>query len=374
LDSKPERSILYLRGSIVADSYYRTIKGKQYDRSLLDIVERAAKRSKAPLNKNIAKSLLNAIIDGGEYTDIEKRTVKHIRDNFNFSVEADEYLRTEIRKWAAKISVPVAKKNSKSTTKAAAKKRSAKATSSIELIEDKEESDDTYYHVYDNESEEEIEPTPEYNELVELNRYGQKSKSSFYLRYVFIAILIVILVCFIFIFRSCRTSSKPLETKPAESTKQGLSRSELQKPSLETRELLLPHTEIEKGQVTIQFKKRADAIRYINELKIGFIKQTLNVSPEAANQIATLASALKNFPEIKIRVKGHTCFIGELDENKILSEERARLIKDELVKNGVNVSQMDIRGFGETTNIDSNYTESGRIRNRRVDFSVLSLE
>lgn len=363
MDFEPLRSILNRRGTIVADSYYRTIKGKQYDRELLEIVEKASKRSKAPLSKKIATSLFKAIVDGGDYTDIEKRTVKYIRDNFNFATDADEYLRTEIRKWAAKISAPASKKVSSKSAK------KSRTTSTIARMHDIKESEDTYYHVYDNETEDEIEPTPEYNELVELNRYGQKPKSSTYIRYVFIGILIVVLICLFLILRSCRGGSKDHS-----STKTSNTQIEAPKTKTEQREQLLPHIEIGPGQVSIQFKKRGDAIRYINDLRISFIKQTLNVGSGASDSIATLAEALKAYPEIKIRVKGHTCFIGELDENKILSEERAKLVRDELVKLGVNASQLDVRGFGETTNIDSNYTEAGRINNRRVDFSVLSID
>lgn len=43
------------------------------------------------------------------------------------------------------------------------------------------------------------------------------------------------------------------------------------------------------------------------------------------------------------------------------------------MKYGVNASQIDYRGFGETAEIESNSTEAGRIKNRRVDFTVLSV-
>ncbi len=368
----------------MADSYYRTIKGKQYDRGLLEIVEKASKRSKAPLTKNIAKSLFSAIVDGGDYTDVEKRTVKYIRDNFNFSADADEYLRTEIRKWAAKISVPAAKKKTKSSAKSSPKtkkKTKSENTSTISRLDDTDEQEETYFHVYETENEEtkeEIEPTPEYHELVELNRYGKKNSSSNYIRYVFIGIFIVILICIFLIFRSCHKNSSGSDSQKDSQIKSESSKftanSEQDKSKTAKREMLLPHTEIGQGTASVEFKKRSEAIRYINDLKIGFIKQTLNAAPGTADQLATLGTALKSFPEIKIRVKGHTCFVGELDENKILSEERAKLIKDELIKLGVKGEQLDVRGFGETTNIDTNYTEAGRIKNRRVDFSVLSID
>ncbi|MDZ4728052.1 MAG: OmpA family protein [Leptospira sp.] len=352
----------------MADSYYRTIKGKQYDRELLEIVEKASKRSKAPLNKNIAKSLFVAIVDGGDYTDIEKRTLKYIRDNFNFASDADEYLRTEIRKWAAKNSATPAKKSSKSNSKSPKKAKS----SSLTKIES-EENSDSFFHVYDTAEEEEIEPTPEYNELVELNRYGKKPEKSLYLRYVFIGIFIILVICLFFIVRSCRSGSSDVTKKDNVNNKNKVE-SSTNSVKENNRELLLPHTEIGTGNVKIKFERRSEAIRYINDLSIGFVKQTLNTQPGSSDQIATLAEALKKYPQIRTRIKGHTCFIGELDENKILSEERAKLIRDELIKLGVNSSQLDVRGFGETTSIDTNYTEQGRIKNRRVDFSVLSVQ
>jgi hypothetical protein len=33
--------------------------------------------------------------------DIEKTTMKYIRENYNFTVEADSWFRTEVSQWAA---------------------------------------------------------------------------------------------------------------------------------------------------------------------------------------------------------------------------------------------------------------------------------
>ncbi|BDA77276.1 hypothetical protein LPTSP3_g02060 [Leptospira kobayashii] len=347
----------------MADSYYRTIKGKQYDRELLEIVEKATKRTKSPLNKNVAKNLFEAIKDGNDYTETEKRTVKYIRENFSFSEEADEYLRTEIRKWAAKISVAVKKPSAK---KAASKKSKSSNTRSKTRNQIFEEEDSTsYFHSYDESEEDEIAPTPEYDELVELNNYEKKQSKS-YRKLILIGLIVIAVVAIAYFARNC--SCAPSKNKASKQTSINSSNSNT------TPKIDLNRTEVEAGKVTSRFKTRGEAIRYINDLKIRFIKQSLTLSSDAPDQIATLASALKEYPEINVRIKGHTCFIGELDENKILSDERAKFIKDELEKNGVSSSQLDYRGFGETTNIDTNYTEAGRIQNRRVDFSVLGVD
>ncbi|TGK82126.1 OmpA family protein [Leptospira noumeaensis] len=349
----------------MADSYYRTISGKQYDNELLEIAEKATKRSKAPIGKNVAKTLFDAIKDGGDYTDVEKRTVKYIRDNFKFSPEADEYLRSEIRKWAAKISVPAAKK--KSSTKASAKKETTTKRSSARSSKSSVEGFTPYTDSYEfgETSHDEIAPTPEYNELVALNKFQITPKQNRLGRIILLSLIFVFfIVLIIFGIRSCNRSSKSSENINQETNVSSES----------TGSRSLERVELSQGKVSSRFESRASAIRYINDLQIRFIKQSMQTEDSANDKIATLAEALKAYPGVRIRVKGHTCFIGEMDENKILSDERAKFIFDELVKNGVSATQLDYRGFGETAEIESNSTEAGRIKNRRVDFTVLSVK
>ncbi|MDF3819776.1 OmpA family protein [Leptospira sp. 96542] len=344
----------------MAKSYYRTMNGKQYDNELLEIVEKATKRSKAPIGKNIAKTLFEAIKDGNDYTDIEKRTVKYIRDNFKFQSDADEYLRTEIRKWAAKISVPQTKK------KPSPKKTNKLKKETVSYRSEDEPSDtSSYMEIYEEDSQyDSISPTPEYNELIALNKRNDAKVSNKTWRIVLLVLLGLFFVLMIILgIRSCNRSEDKSVLRDQTAV---TSTSETQSRSLE-------RVEINEGTITNRFDTRSKAIRYINELQIRFIKQTLETEPEAPNKISNLAEALKTYPEIKIRVMGHTDFIGELDENKILSDERAKFIKDELIKAGVNEKQIEYRGFGETTSVDTNYSEAGRVRNRRVDFTVLSV-
>tara|TARA_Y100000782_G_C10039259_1_gene204588 strand:- start:286 stop:501 length:216 start_codon:yes stop_codon:yes gene_type:complete len=47
-----------------------------------------------------AQKLLGAVKDANKYTDIEKATIKNIRDNYKFTDASDKWFRTEIQKWA----------------------------------------------------------------------------------------------------------------------------------------------------------------------------------------------------------------------------------------------------------------------------------
>lgn len=82
--------------------HYIEINGKQYDRKIIELAEESVKgRGDGRISLDDAQKLLAAVKDGDTYTDIEKATVEYVRENYKFTPEADEWFRTEIRKWAA---------------------------------------------------------------------------------------------------------------------------------------------------------------------------------------------------------------------------------------------------------------------------------
>ena len=86
----------------MSDSYYKTIGGKHYDREMLEIADEAvAGVGDGRISVEDAQKLLGAVKDANKYTDIEKATMKYIRENYKFTYAADQWFRTEIRKWAA---------------------------------------------------------------------------------------------------------------------------------------------------------------------------------------------------------------------------------------------------------------------------------
>jgi hypothetical protein len=86
----------------MSDSYYKVIDGKKFDREMLEIADRAtAGQGDGRISIEDARLLIGAVKDGGRYTDVEKETMAHIRDNYRFTDEADAWFRDEIRRWAA---------------------------------------------------------------------------------------------------------------------------------------------------------------------------------------------------------------------------------------------------------------------------------
>ena len=82
-----------------------------------------------------------------------------------------------------------------------------------------------------------------------------------------------------------------------------------------------------------------------------------------------VAASLRDYPEVNVEVGGHTDSSGASDFNKKLSQARADAVKDYLVRQGVNASQLSTRGYGEDNPIADNGTASGRAQNRRVELT-----
>jgi len=81
---------------------------------------------------------------------------------------------------------------------------------------------------------------------------------------------------------------------------------------------------------------------------------------------------LKMNPNLKIEIHGHTDNIGTVEDNLVLSQRRAKAVRDYLVGHGVASEMVTYKGFGESRPISSNATRKGRASNRRTEFLVIS--
>ena len=94
---------------------------------------------------------------------------------------------------------------------------------------------------------------------------------------------------------------------------------------------------------------------------------------QSYNELHYLLTVLESHPTMKIEICGHTDGHGSIDYNQRLSENRARAVVDYLVSHGIDVKRLSFKGYGKSRPIDTNATEEGRARNRRVEFVVISL-
>ena len=97
----------------------------------------------------------------------------------------------------------------------------------------------------------------------------------------------------------------------------------------------------------------------------------------AVSKIEKLISEISVFPNSLIIIEGHTDNIptGKLHkDNMDLSVRRARTIANILISRGIPQERISVIGYGDTRSIDTNTTEEGRARNRRVEVKLMLKE
>jgi outer membrane protein OmpA-like peptidoglycan-associated protein len=92
------------------------------------------------------------------------------------------------------------------------------------------------------------------------------------------------------------------------------------------------------------------------------------IKPESMGVINSIVQLMKDHPEIKLSVEGHTDSDGDDASNQILSEKRAQAVVAELTKMGVAAVRLTSKGWGETKPVGPNNTAEGKAANRRVEF------
>jgi len=102
---------------------------------------------------------------------------------------------------------------------------------------------------------------------------------------------------------------------------------------------------------------------------ILFDVNSANIKPESYGTLKEIANVLKEFPELKVKIVGHTDADGKDADNLDLSKRRAASVKASLAKEfGIDESRMETDGKGESEPIDKNDNPAGKANNRRVEF------
>ena len=101
---------------------------------------------------------------------------------------------------------------------------------------------------------------------------------------------------------------------------------------------------------------------------ISFRSGKSMIEPSSYPVLDKVGQALKLFPNASISVEGHTDSMGSDSTNLLLSQDRADAVREYLISNlGVSVEKVSSVGYGESTPVANNETESGRARNRRIE-------
>lgn len=103
----------------------------------------------------------------------------------------------------------------------------------------------------------------------------------------------------------------------------------------------------------------------------GFDESQLD--DEALDQLNEILEVMLKNKSYKLEMIGHTDSYGREGYNLELSQNRAFEVIEYLASRGIDRSRLSMRWKGEDEPISSNYTQSGRQENRRVEFRVYEL-
>lgn len=106
---------------------------------------------------------------------------------------------------------------------------------------------------------------------------------------------------------------------------------------------------------------------------IFFVRSQAELLPQSYQELDQLVAIMKRHATIKIELGGHTDNLGQASLNLDLSLRRVDAVKQYLVANGIEGSRLSTKGYGDTQPVARNDRELDRRRNRRVEFTILSL-
>ncbi len=106
---------------------------------------------------------------------------------------------------------------------------------------------------------------------------------------------------------------------------------------------------------------------------IYFDTDKFELLPQSFLEMKNLLNIMHEHPKMIIEVIGHTDSIGRHNYNLYLSRKRAKAVVRYLNENGISKTRTRYKGIGDTEPLDSNDTEKGRKRNRRVEVLILKI-
>lgn len=130
---------------------------------------------------------------------------------------------------------------------------------------------------------------------------------------------------------------------------------------------------------------RSDSANYLSnvdvvELSVGdavvlqnihFEYNSAALTEDSQTGIQMLADFLRRNPELKVELAGHTDDVGGATYNLKLSSDRAEVVRNALIDEGIEASRLTAKGYGATKPLMLNDSEEHRAMNRRTEMIII---
>lgn len=339
-------------------TYYVTIKGKKFDRGLIELADSSTSGKRdGRISVSDAKKLLNAVKDNNTYTDIEKKTMEYIRENYKFTDKADEWFRTEIRKWAAE-------KSSHSNKSAVSSEEYTTQDEAISLVvpHDSDLSEKNYSGYI---------PTPSAGK--------SKKNSAIPVLILSLVILVGFGVGIYYAFKRNVTESQSNEAlkRPANSQKES-EKKELSTKKEESSVSEKKKEDTDEGGIFGLFSKKyeiavlsgkdEEIAKRVQQSDLIFAKNDITVHSDSRKVLDQLSSLLKRHPDLKAVLTGHASLEGTEPVNLRVSQLRAEMVRDYLLGNGIESNRLVLEAKG-SSELGAEASNDGK--NRRVNIRIV---
>jgi OmpA-OmpF porin, OOP family len=128
---------------------------------------------------------------------------------------------------------------------------------------------------------------------------------------------------------------------------------------------------MEQNMVVVSASEMSQSIASTGKVAIYgifFDTNKADVKPESKPSLDQIAAYLKNEPNTRLHVVGHTDSVGGLDSNMGLSKRRADAVAAALARDyGISSQRLTANGVAYLAPVSTNSTEEGRAKNRRVE-------
>lgn len=104
---------------------------------------------------------------------------------------------------------------------------------------------------------------------------------------------------------------------------------------------------------------------------IRFASGSAELTADSLPVLDRAIAVLTKYPELRLRVGGHTDNTGVPVYNVHISQMRAEAVVTYMTENGVAKTRLEAKGYGPDQPIADNATSEGRAANRRIEFELI---